>query len=87
MSMQNGVMKMRMLKELNLAGGKPYQLSPGGYHLMLFDLKKPLNAGERVNLTLHFKDQNNVAFQQTVTAPVKSSADEAPATDAHEHHH
>ena len=55
MSMQSGVMKMRMLETLPLTAGKPYTLAPGGFHLMLFDLKKPLNVGEPVNFVLHFK--------------------------------
>lgn len=84
MSMQNGIMKMRMLETLQLTADKPYKLAPGGYHLMLFDLKKPLLAGEQLNLTLHFTDKRNGAFQQKSTVPVKS-ADEAD--DAHAHHH
>ncbi|MBA3696555.1 MAG: copper chaperone PCu(A)C [Methylotenera sp.] len=70
MTMNNGVMKMRMLDTLNLTAGKPYALVPGGYHLMLFDLKKPLVEGEMVNFTLHFKNRNNSEFQQKVLAKV-----------------
>lgn len=55
MTMENGVMKMRMLENLGLKAGEPYKLAPGGYHLMLFDLKKPLTAGEQVSFTFHFK--------------------------------
>lgn len=81
MTMQNGVMKMRMLKTLPLAAGKPYKLAPGGYHLMLFDLKKPLAAGDKVNFVLTFKSGTQ-QYKQTLTAPVKSDDDAA-----HEHHH
>lgn len=72
MSMQNGVMKMRMLDTLALTAGKPYKLEPGGFHLMLFDLKKPLNAGSEVSFYLHFKTKGSkpVQFKQTVTAKV-----------------
>ncbi len=70
MTMKNGVMKMRMLDTLDLAVGKPYTLAPGGYHLMLFELKKPLTEGEVVNFTLHFKNKNNAEFQQKVQAKV-----------------
>lgn len=84
MSMQNGVMKMRMLKQLPLTTGKPYKLAPGGYHLMLFDLKKPLSPGDKVNFVLTFKSGQHEQ-KQTLTALVQS-VDEA-AQDDHSHHH
>ena len=71
MSMDNGVMKMRMLEELPLPAGKAEKLAPGGFHLMLFDLKKPLTAGESINLTLTFRDNAGKVTQQMVTLPVK----------------
>ncbi|MSP86813.1 MAG: copper chaperone PCu(A)C [Methylotenera sp.] len=73
MSMENGVMKMRMLETLALKAGKPYQLSPGGFHLMLFDLKKPLNAGEQVKFVLTFKKKNKAFFKQNVSAMVQAA--------------
>ena len=71
MSMDNGVMKMRMLEELPLPAGKAEKLAPGGFHLMLFDLKKPLTAGESVKLTLTFRGNAGKVTQQVVTLPVK----------------
>ncbi len=71
MSMSNGVMKMRMLDKLNLIAGKPYKLAPGSFHLMLFDLKQPLKAGEKINFTLHFKDKANKTSDIKVKIPVK----------------
>jgi len=71
MTMENGVMKMRMLEELALKAGKPEKLSPGGFHLMLFDLHKPLKAGEKVTFRLCFKDKSNKITEQNVTLPVK----------------
>jgi copper(I)-binding protein len=72
MSMENNVMKMRMLEELPLKGGKPEKLAPGGFHLMLFDLKAPLKAGETVTLTLCFKDEKGEITHQDVSLPVKA---------------
>lgn len=74
MSMQNGVMKMRMLDMLPLKAGVPYKLMAGSFHFMLFDLKKTLVVGESVNFTLTFKNNKNVMFQQTIKAPVKDPA-------------
>lgn len=85
MTMQKGVMKMRMLETLPLTAGKPYKLEPGGFHLMLFDLKKPLIAGEEVNFELTFKNKNGIEFKQQVKAAVKTAMDEAAKDGSHEH--
>lgn len=73
MSMTNGVMKMRMLENLPLQAGKVEKLAPGGFHLMLFDLKKPLKAGEQVTFKLSFKDKDNKITQQEVVLPIKET--------------
>jgi len=85
MTMQGGVMKMRRLEALPLTAGKPYKLAPGGFHLMLFDLKKPLTAGEQVNFVLHFKTKNKVEFKQNLKAMVQTSAEGTDSTDVHKH--
>ncbi len=76
MSMENGVMKMRSLKSLPLAAGKPAKLAPGGFHLMLFDLKKPLKAGEKVSFKLHFKNAKGEESVSEISSPIKSGASE-----------
>ena len=61
MSMSNGVMKMRSLdKGLAIEPGKTVKLAPGGYHLMLLDLKGPLKQGDKVALMLEFEKAGNV---------------------------
>ena len=72
MSMENGVMKMRMLDELALKADTPVSLSPGGFHLMLFDLEGPLRAGTEVRYTLHFKDKQGKELIVDVNSPVKA---------------
>lgn len=72
MSMANGVMKMRMMETLHLPAGKTIQLAPGGFHFMLFDLKKPLQANSQIELVLTLKDTQGKARQQTVKVPVKA---------------
>lgn len=71
MSMDNGVMKMRMLDELILEPNTPVALKPGSFHLMLFDLKAPLESGENVVFRLCFKDEEGNIIEKMVTAPVK----------------
>ncbi|HYG32781.1 MAG TPA: copper chaperone PCu(A)C [Methylophilaceae bacterium] len=73
MTMNDGVMKMRRLEELPLPAGEQVKLAPGGFHLMLFDLAKPMKDGETVQFTLHFKDSaGNLSTVQT-QAPVKAN--------------
>jgi len=71
MRMKGDVMEMREIKELKLPAGKTVTLAPGGYHIMLFDLKRPLKTGETVplKLTIHFADKLESVVD--ITAPVK----------------
>lgn len=73
MSVTNGVMKMRALESLPLQAGKPEKLAPGGFHLMLFDLKKPLKAGEQATFKLSFKDKAGKVTHQDVVLPIKEA--------------
>ena len=50
--LENNIMKMHPVPRLELPAGKTVELKPGGYHLMLLDLKRPLVKGDSVTLTL-----------------------------------
>ena len=52
MKMDGDVMRMRELKSINLPKGKTVSLEPGGFHLMLMKLKKPIAAGDIILFTL-----------------------------------
>src|SRR5258707_10132271 len=61
MAMNNGVMTMRPLeKGLAIEPGQTVKLAPGGYHLMMFDLKSPLKRGEKLPVTLEFEKAGKV---------------------------
>src|SRR6184192_1803593 len=61
MAMNNGVMTMRPLdKGLVIEPGKTVKFAPGGYHLMLMDLKTPLKQGDKVPVTLEFEKAGKV---------------------------
>jgi copper(I)-binding protein len=61
MAMSNGVMKMRPLeKGLVIEPGKTVKLAPGGYHVMLMDLKSPLKQGDKLPITLEFEKAGKV---------------------------
>lgn len=74
MSMKDGIMEMRMLETMELPAGEVVKLEPGGLHLMLFDLKKPLKMGESVQLTLYFKDKSGKGSSMKIDLPIKRNA-------------
>jgi copper(I)-binding protein len=79
MKLEGDVMKMRAVAGLDLPAGKAVALTPGGYHLMLMDLKAPLLKDTTVDLTMQFQDAKGVATQQVVKlavgrAPVGAAA-------------
>ncbi|NMM81340.1 hypothetical protein B2J86_10465 [Acidovorax sp. SRB_14] len=92
MKMEGDVMKMRALPGLDLPAGQAVELKPGGYHVMLMDLKAPLAKGASVPLTLVFQDAQGAQSQQQVQLPVDTRAPGAPqgahgghAAPAHKH--
>ena len=61
MAMSGDVMKMRELADgLEVPAGETVELKPGGYHIMLFDLKEPLVEGEVFEITLEFAKGGSV---------------------------
>ncbi len=52
MAMAGDTMRMREVAGIELPAGQWVELKPGGYHLMLMDLKRPIQAGEKLPLTL-----------------------------------
>ena len=78
MAVNNGVMTMRRLdKGLTIEPGKMIKLAPGGYHLMLMDLKAPLKQGDKVPVTLEFEKAGKVKLSldvQGVGAPGPSGS-------------
>lgn len=55
MKVENGVMRMFPVAGVELPAGATVTLTPGGFHVMLMHLPKPLNAGEKVPLRLTFE--------------------------------
>ena len=77
MTMDGTTMRMRAVPAIELAPGKTVELKPGGYHVMLMDLKEPLSAGESVVLMLVVegkdKKRETVEVKATVRAPGSSA--------------
>jgi copper(I)-binding protein len=78
MAVNNGVMTMRPLdKGLAIDPGKTVKLAPGGYHLMMFDLKGPLKQGDKLPVTLQFEKAGKVTVSldvQGIGAPAPGAA-------------
>jgi copper(I)-binding protein len=81
MVMDGNVMKMRAIPGLALPAGKTVELKPGGYHVMLMDLKQQLKPGESVPVTLVVEGaggkRESVEVKATVR-PIDSAADTKP---------
>jgi copper(I)-binding protein len=84
MAMENNTMRMRQVDAIDLPAGKAVNLASGGYHVMLFDLKRQLKEGERVPVTLVVQDGTKKSSSVTVEAQVKPLTYVAPAAG---HHH
>lgn len=60
------VMKMREVRAFEVPAGGAFELKPGGAHLMLMDLKRPLKKGEKVPLTLKLEKGGELKLELTV---------------------
>jgi copper(I)-binding protein len=72
------VMRMRKVNALDLPAGKVVKLAPGGYHVMLFELRQPLAPGDKVKLTLKV-DRGGKREDVEVVAVVKPSGSSSGA--------
>lgn len=85
MQMDGDVMRMREVASIDLPKDATVSLKPGGYHLMLMQLKKPILAGETIPLTLVIETPGK---RQTVKVKALAQASPAEASDAaHDHAH
>lgn len=66
----NGVMRMRQVKEIHVPAHGEVAFKPGGYHVMLIDVKTPLKEGDKLAITLTFVDGSS----KTIEAPVRQAA-------------
>ncbi len=90
MKMEGDVMKMRQISGVDLPAGALIELKPGGFHVMLLDLKQPVLPSSTVPLTLIFKDAKGFESKMDVSLPASTSAPAAsgkPAGKADAAHH
>jgi periplasmic copper chaperone A len=75
MKMEGSIMKMAEVKGgLELPAGKAVELKPGGFHIMLLDLKQSLKADAQVPVTLTFINAKGEHSKVEVKVPVAARA-------------
>jgi copper(I)-binding protein len=83
MTMHGDMMMMQPVAALPVPANGAVDLDPNGYHIMITGLKRPLVDGEKIPLTLTFKDAAGVQTTVTVQAVVHPLAQ----SKAGEHDH
>ena len=88
MRMDKDVMRMRAIPALELPAGQPVALEPGGYHVMLMDLKGQIKEGDSVLLTLVFEGKDKKRETVEIKAAARSLTSATPRADKkNEHKH
>ena len=67
--MDGNIMRMRPVDGIDVMPGKPTELKPGGFHVMLLGLKHPLVAGSTFPLTLTFEKAGSMSVDVAVGNP------------------
>ncbi|HET6594259.1 MAG TPA: copper chaperone PCu(A)C [Anaerolineales bacterium] len=64
--MNGDVMEMRPVQSVPLGAGEDVRFEPGGLHVMLVGLKQDLKTGGEVEITLHFKNYQDIPLRVLV---------------------
>lgn len=84
MKMEGNMMKMAAVPGVELPAGKAVEFKPGGYHVMLMDLKQTIKSGDTVPLTLTVEGKDGKKETVEVKAAVRALGAKAEAP-AHDH--
>lgn len=87
MTMQDNVMRMRQVPGVVVPAGKTVELAPGGYHIMLMNLKRPVKEGDTVPLTLTFRAADGKSESVKVAAEVRALNTNNSSMDHSGHKH
>ena len=83
MRMEGNTMRMRGVEQLELPAGRAVELKPGGYHVMLMDLKAPLKKGDTVPIKLKVRSKSGQTQDVEVKAEVRDVAAAAGGASKH----
>ncbi|TDF34465.1 copper chaperone PCu(A)C [Alteromonadaceae bacterium M269] len=76
--MEGEVMSMVKQSEVSVGAGESLYFQPGGYHLMMFGLKRPLSKGESIDIQIVTNEGENLTFSAIV---------KEPSAQKNKHHH
>lgn len=76
--MQDEVMSMIKQDEVSIEAGQSVHFQPGGLHLMMFGLQRPLKKDETINIQIMTSEGEKLAFDAIV---------KEPSAAKHKHHH
>ncbi|MEY2875388.1 MAG: hypothetical protein RLZZ373_2759 [Pseudomonadota bacterium] len=85
MAMDGDMMRMRAVTGLDLPAGKAVELKPGGYHIMLMDLKQPIKSGDTVSITLVIESADKSRSTVEVKAIAQAMGAAKPMAGQHQH--
>jgi copper(I)-binding protein len=83
MRMEGDISRMRRVEHLVLPAGRAVEMGPGGYHLMLMELKQPLRPGDVVPIVLKVKRDDGKVDTLEVRAPVRALTESGTGHSAH----
>jgi periplasmic copper chaperone A len=86
MATVNNVMTMRPVAGIDLPAGRAVTLAPGGYHVMLFNLTRPLKEGDTVPLTLLVERPGGARESVEVQASVRALGSSGAMSHSDHHH-
>jgi len=87
MAMDKGVMRMRAVTGVDLPAGRGVSLAPGGFHVMLMDLRQQLKPGDTVPITLVIESRDRQRRTIEVEVPVRPVNAPAAGSGGHGHRH
>ena len=85
MKMDGNVLKMRPVTVLELPAGRLVEMKPGGYHVMLMELKRPLAVGDKVRIDLRLETSDKRLITLPVDLDVATRAPASAADGGHKH--
>lgn len=68
---ENGKMVMKKVPSIEVKAHSNTELKPGGLHIMVFDLKNPIDENTQTDLTLYFDNNQSIELQNIPSKAVK----------------
>ena len=78
MKMEGGVMEMNAVDAVDIPANQAVELKPGGFHVMLMNVKRPISDGDKVPLTLTFEGADKKPFKINIEAIGQAKAKPSP---------